>query len=71
MDTEIKYCHDLTECYEVFAQGLKGIISTSLASQLFLNFEQLIFVSSSIANALKRLPPGQFLSFFFSKIFFK
>ncbi|OZC07367.1 RhoGEF domain protein [Onchocerca flexuosa] len=58
LDTEVKYCHDLVQCYEVFAQGLRGIISTSLASQLFLNFEQLILVSTSIANALKQLPPG-------------
>lgn len=60
----MKYCHDLTQCYEVFAQGLEGVISTDLASQLFLNFEQLIFVSTSIANALKQLPPGQSLLFF-------
>uniref|UniRef100_A0A0R3RTX4 DH domain-containing protein n=1 Tax=Elaeophora elaphi TaxID=1147741 RepID=A0A0R3RTX4_9BILA len=58
LNTEVKYCHDLTQCYEVFAQGLRGIISTSLASQLFLNFQQLISVSTSIANALKQLSPG-------------
>ncbi|EJW76389.1 hypothetical protein WUBG_12702, partial [Wuchereria bancrofti] len=58
LDTEVKYCHDLTQCYEVFSQGLKDIISTNLASQLFLNFEQLISVSTSIANALKKLSPG-------------
>uniref|UniRef100_A0A1I7VHU6 Intersectin-1 n=1 Tax=Loa loa TaxID=7209 RepID=A0A1I7VHU6_LOALO len=58
LDTEVKYSHDLTQCYEVFSQGLQGIISTSFASQLFLNFKQLILVSTSIANALKRQSPG-------------
>ncbi|KAM3725267.1 Intersectin-1 [Dirofilaria immitis] len=58
LDTEVKYCHDLIQCYEVFTQGLKSIISTDLASQLFLNFEQLISISTSIANALKQSPPG-------------
>ncbi|VDO38589.1 unnamed protein product [Brugia timori] len=58
LDTEVKYCHDLTQCYEIFSQGLKDIINTDLASQLFLNFEQLISVSTSIANALEQLSPG-------------
>ncbi|VDK43185.1 unnamed protein product [Gongylonema pulchrum] len=58
LDTEIKYCRDLTMCYRIFSQGLHAVINSNLADQLFLNCEQLIRTSQLIADSLAQDSPG-------------
>lgn len=61
-DTEVKFHHDMTVGGRAFMSELLPVVGTEAFQQLFLNWDQLLHVSASIATALKSQNPGVVLN---------